>query len=76
MTTPSAGTRIGGIVPVVPIADRQPWGILRGRRSAKSLWIVPELWKTHRTRFPHARWTRTERAPTRSTRRTISSFYD
>jgi hypothetical protein len=35
--------------------------------SAKSLWIVPDLWKTHRTRFPQGPWTRTERAPTRST---------
>jgi hypothetical protein len=31
---------------------------------------VPELWKTPRTRarFPQARWTRPDRAPTRSTR--------
>ena len=35
--------------------------------DAKSLWIVPDLWKTHRTRFPQGPWTRTERAPTRST---------
>jgi hypothetical protein len=35
--------------------------------NAKSLWIVPDLWKTHRTRFPQGPWTRTERAPTRST---------
>jgi hypothetical protein len=35
--------------------------------DTKSLWIVPELWKTQETRFPQARWTRTERAPTRST---------
>ena len=35
--------------------------------DAKNLWIVPELWKTHGTRFPQARWTRTDRAPTRST---------
>jgi hypothetical protein len=21
------------------------------------LWTVPELWKTHSPRFPHARWT-------------------
>jgi hypothetical protein len=51
MTAPST-TVIRGIVQVVPLVDRRPWGILRGRGSAKSLWIVPELWKTHRTRFP------------------------
>ena len=76
MTAPSSMTMIRGIVPVVPIDDRQTWGILRGRRSAKSLWIVPGLWKTPRTRFPQARWTRTERAPTRSTRRNDFFFYD
>jgi hypothetical protein len=38
------------------------WGSCRS-----SLWIVPELWKTPRARFPQARCTRTERARTRST---------
>jgi hypothetical protein len=38
------------------------WGVLRGRRSAKSLWIVPDLWKTHRTRFPQGRWKTATRA--------------
>ena len=35
----------------------------------KSLWTVPELWKTHKPRFPRARWTapRTRRSQ-RSTR--------
>ena len=35
--------------------------------DTKSLWIAPDLWKTHRTRFPQGPWTRAERAPTRST---------
>ena len=26
-----------------------------------SLWIVPDLWKTPRTRFPRGRWTHTTR---------------
>jgi hypothetical protein len=25
--------------------------------DAKSLWIAPDLWKTHRTRFPQGPWT-------------------
>lgn len=32
--------------------------------DAKRLWIVPDLWNTHRPRFPQGPWTRTERAPT------------
>jgi len=38
-------------------------------RGSRGPWIGPELWNTHKTRFPRARWTaRTERAPpTRST---------
>jgi hypothetical protein len=34
-----------------------------------SLWIAPDLWKTHRARFPQGRWTALKNAPpTRSTR--------
>ena len=48
------------------------WGIPTGRPTSRSswrghperstiagpaLWAVPELWKTHRPRFPQARWT-------------------
>ena len=62
MTAPSSLTVIREIVPVVSIVDRRMWGILRGRRSAKSLWIVPDLWKTQRTRFPQGRWKTAKRA--------------
>jgi len=41
--------------------------------DTKSLWIAPDLWKTPRTRFPQGLWTRTERAPTRSTGRSFQS---
>ena len=41
------------MVQVVPIADRHTWGILRGRQSTKSLWIVPELWKNAKRAFSH-----------------------
>jgi len=41
--------------------------------ATKSLWIAPDLWKTPRTRFPQGLWTRTERAPTRSTGRSFQS---
>jgi hypothetical protein len=34
----------------------------RSRWSRGSLWTVPELWKTHRTRFPQLLGRRTERA--------------
>jgi len=45
------------------------WAVVDQR---KSLWTVPELWKTHNTRFPQARWTahRTRR-PQRSTGRCV-----
>jgi len=33
-------------------------GILDGSAIDRGgLWTVPELWKTHRPRFPQARWT-------------------
>ena len=35
---------------------------VRSRWSRGSLWTVPELWKTHRTRFPQLLGRRTERA--------------
>jgi hypothetical protein len=53
MIVSSSLTRIRGIVQVVPIADRHTWGILRGRQSTKSLWIVPELWKNAQNAFSH-----------------------
>jgi hypothetical protein len=42
--------------------DRRSWGILARRRSAKSLWTVPELWKTQTARFPQLVGRRPERA--------------
>ena len=45
MTAPSSMPVITGIVQGVATVDPRAWGILRGRRSAKSLWILPELWK-------------------------------
>jgi hypothetical protein len=33
-------------------ADNRRASLLRG-----SLWSAPDLWKTHRTRFPQGRWT-------------------
>jgi hypothetical protein len=45
-------TVIRGIVPVVATVDRRTWGILRGRRSAKSLWILPELVEIAENAFP------------------------
>jgi hypothetical protein len=59
-------TVIPGIVRAVPTDDRRTWGILRGRRSAKSLWIVPELWKNAQNAFSHKLVGRAD-APTRST---------
>ena len=41
----------------------------RSAIAGHGLWTAPELWKTHKPRFPQARWTaRPDRAPpTRST---------
>ena len=33
------------------IGHRRGASLMRG-----SLWIAPDLWKTHRTRFPQGRW--------------------
>jgi len=53
-----------GVLEVDSLDDRRSWGILNSRANAaraslrrSSLWIVPDLWKTHRTRFPQGRWT-------------------
>jgi hypothetical protein len=55
----------GGEPAVDSTDDRRSCGIVtrraigRGTRMMRgSLWIVPDLWKTHRTRFPQGRWTR------------------
>jgi hypothetical protein len=47
-----------GISQVGPDHDRRSWDILR----PKSLWTVPEPWKTYKTRFPQLVGRRTERA--------------
>jgi len=69
-----------GVLEVDSLDDRRSWGILNSRANAaraslrrSSLWIVPDLWKTHRTRFPQGRWTALKNAPpTRSTRHSHS----
>jgi hypothetical protein len=46
-------------------ATSRSWRIRRPVRSCwrrSSLWTVPELWKTHRARFPQLLGRRTERA--------------
>ena len=67
--------------------NRPSSGILGGRGKStrrpmvpgtsivrRSLWIVPDLWKTQRTRFPRGRWTRRTRphAPQGHTHRLVS----
>ena len=41
------------------VAPAASWAVVDHR---KSLWTVPELWKTHNTRFPQLVGRRTERA--------------
>jgi hypothetical protein len=53
---------------VDPSSDRRSCGLQNGRAEEagaslmrSSLWIAPDLWKTHRTRFPQGRWTQRTR---------------
>jgi hypothetical protein len=53
-----------GVLQVDAACDRRSSGILNRRAqdasallTRGSLWIVPDLWKTPRTRFPQGRWT-------------------
>jgi hypothetical protein len=48
------------------VAPGGSWTVALGRGS---LWVAPDLWKTHTTRFPQGRWTHRTR-PHARTRRT------
>jgi hypothetical protein len=51
-----------GDTTVDPVSDRASWVILSGRDRRTGLWIVPDLWKTPRARFPQVLGRRQDRA--------------
>jgi hypothetical protein len=64
-----------GMLTVDRVGDRRAWGILNSRAGARGLWIVPDLWNTHRTRLPQGRWKTAQHAVSHTLHRRTHSLH-